>query len=370
MDPFTGNHDSNTNDEDLSSLEGVLAHLAPQSTESATKFAPNKVEPTNSTAEAAPPLGPRQEPAGARNASSEVDIVGSKCEIITFYNHSRSSSQRHARWSEFQDPVAEETRLKELGKAFALIHRQSKVVNDDLISWATTSIEAQSPRLRTVLDTVFGDYPSWYSDGSPYAVTPPFQPYVQRWESFLEVGRQHNLDEKTAKELELLRRELEPRVEGHLSALDRVRKTGTISFEDLWLILNPGCFMISREASHARVSKLVQASFIPATTKERARYELSLAHVEWNGTYCGIGATSERITDYKDSISVAKLPVYPVEFAEQWKETEQRLIARGRKFESLRGYHVKMYEGKKYTLEMDPFRGCLEEVEKPVCVLV
>jgi len=122
--------------------------------------------------------------------------------------------------------------------------------------------------------------------------------------------------------------------------------------------------MISSKAGPTQVFQLVQASFIPATTKDPARYELMLVHVEWNGTYCGIGVASEPIIDYKDSISVAKLPVYPVEFAAEWKDTEQRLIARGMKFESLRGYHVKTCEGKKYTLEKHPIRG----VEKPVCV--
>jgi hypothetical protein len=366
MNPFTSNHDPNTAVENLQSLEGVLADLAPQP----TNTAPDKGEPMSSTAETTSLPGPRQGPAGEAKTSSEGDLVGSKCEIMTFYNHSTHPSERHARWSEFQDPVAEERRLKELGKTFAVIHRQSKVEKDDLVTWVTTSIEAQSPRLRTVLDTVFGDYPSWYPDGSPYAVGPPFQPYVHRWETFLEVGRQRNLDEKTAQELQLLRRELEPRIEGHLSALDRVRKTSAISFENLWLILNPGCLMISSKAGPTQVFKLVQASFIPATTKDPVRYELTLAHVEWNGTYCGIGAASEPIIDYKDSISVAKLPVYPVEFAAEWKDTEQRLIARGRKFESLRGYHVKTCEGKKYTLEMHPIRGCLVEVEKPVCVPV
>ncbi|KAH8896287.1 P-loop containing nucleoside triphosphate hydrolase protein [Thozetella sp. PMI_491] len=285
---------------------------------------------------------------------------------MSFYNHSTSSSERRARWSEFQDPVAEERRLKELGKGFAIIHRQSKVEKDDIVTWITASIEAQSPRLRTVLDGIFADYVSWYPDGSPYAVGPPFQPYVHRWEAFLAACQQKDMQSKTAQELQLLRGELEPRIEGHLSALDRVKKTGAISFENLWLILNPGSLMISNEVGPTRVSKLTQAIFVPATKVEPARYELNLAHVEWNGKYCGISVTCSRIVDYNDAISVIKLPVYPVEFAEHWKETEQRLIARGRKYELLRGYHIKACEGKKYTLELDPMRGCLKEVEHPV----
>ncbi|KAI1822693.1 P-loop containing nucleoside triphosphate hydrolase protein [Xylaria intraflava] len=283
---------------------------------------------------------------------------------MTLYNHN-TDPQSQARWSEFQDPVAEEKRLKELGKAFAVIHRQSKVEKDGLTSWVTTSLEAQSPRLRELLDTIFSDYPSWYPDGQPYAVAPPFQPYVHRWEAFLGVCRRNHPDEKTADELQLLRRELASRIDGSLSALDKVRKTGAISFQNLWLLWNPGSLVMSSAPGPIRVFKFVQATFTPATRVEPAHYDLTLAHAEWNGGYCGLGASHERVVEYKEPISVKKLPVYPVEFADRWEGIERSLIARGRKSESLRGYHIKTCEGKKYTIEVQPLKG-LVEVEKPV----
>ncbi|KAJ3577235.1 hypothetical protein NPX13_g3330 [Xylaria arbuscula] len=276
-----------------------------------------------------------------------------KYEMMTLYNHNPHPSPDHARWSEFQDPLAEEKRLEGLGKTYAIIHRQKKVEKDDLVSWVTASLEAHSPRLRKILDSLFDNYPSWYPDGSLYAVAPPFQPYVHRWEAFLQVCEQRELDDRTTRELQLLRRELEPRISGALSALDRVKKTGVVSFKDLWLILNPGCYMISRKEGSTRVFKCVQVAFIPETALRFAGYKLTLAHVEWSGTCSGISVTTEEIKDYEDSISVAKLPVYPVDFEEQWEETKRRLITRGRKFESLRGFHVKVCHGKKYTLDTE-----------------
>ncbi|KAF2176932.1 P-loop containing nucleoside triphosphate hydrolase protein [Zopfia rhizophila CBS 207.26] len=288
-----------------------------------------------------------------------------KVDIITFYNHSTDPAKHNSRWSEFQDPVIEENRLRDLGKAFAIIHRQSKVEKDDIVSWVTTSIEAQSPRLRKVLDAIFSDYLSWYPDGSPYAVAPPFKPYVHRWDTFLEVSKQ-DVDTKTAEELQMLRRELEPRVSGYLSALERTKQTGTISFEMLWLILAPGCLMVSKKGGNIQVSSLVEVNFIPETRGQPAYYLLSLASVDWNGSYCGLKIDCEKIPEYDEAISVTKLPVYPAKFTVNWAQMKQKLLARGRKFESLLGFHTKTCSGKKYTHEIDPYRGCVKEIEKPV----
>ncbi|KAI8953402.1 P-loop containing nucleoside triphosphate hydrolase protein [Xylaria longipes] len=302
-----------------------------------------------------------QVPAHSPGIPSGAATSNPKPEMMTLYNHSKHRSQGRARWSEFQDPVAEEKRLQELGKTFAIIHRLSKVEKDGLVSWVTTSLEAQSPRLRKVLDTIFHDYPSWYADGSPYAVAPPFKPYVHRWEAFSEAWSQSDTDERTSEELQHLRRELESRIDGHLSALGRVKKTGVVSFENLWMILNPGCFMISRSAGPTQVFKFIQATFSPATHMTPAMYELTLAYVDWNGACCGFSTTSKEIVEYEDSISVTKLPVYPVEFAAQWKEIEPKLIARGRKFERLRGYHMKMCQGKKYVKVEEPYPKIKEQ---------
>jgi len=309
---------------------------------------------------------PKNNDKEASSPNDDLVEVETKAEIITFYNHSSDPVKDKPRWSEFQDPVIEEKRLKKIGESFAIIHRQSKVEKDDMVSWITTSIEAQSPRLRKVLDLVFSDYPSWYPDGTPYAVAPPFKPYVHRWDALQEITKRTG-DEKTAEELQLLVRELAPRVAGHLTALSKANETGTITFEDLWLILAPGCRMLSKKAGSLQVSKLVEALYIPAIPqKQPAHYVLTLASVDWNGAHCGLKVDVETIMDYSDAISITKLVAYPVEFAEDWDLKKEKLLARGRKFESLQGFHTKTCSGKKFMLEMDPFRGCMKEVERPV----
>ncbi|KAH7176177.1 P-loop containing nucleoside triphosphate hydrolase protein [Dactylonectria macrodidyma] len=295
---------------------------------------------------------------------AEADSIGSKCEIMTFYNHSSDPCDRFPKWSEFEDLVAEERRIRELGKAFAVIHRRSKVEREFGETWMTHSIEAQSPRLQKLLDVVFQDYPSWYPDATPYAVGPPFKPYVHRWNKILELGE--GLDEKIADEVQLLRGALEPLISSHLADLSRARAKGTISFESLWLILSPGCLMVSCEKGYTCLSKLVTVEFVQGQKPGDSCWILKSLRVNWNGSHCGLERQVAIIPKFVDSIQVTKLTTYPLEFAPDREHIEAKLLARGRKFEALRGLHVKTCQGKKYTREYNPVQHRYDEAEKPI----
>ncbi|KAF2965665.1 hypothetical protein GQX73_g7922 [Xylaria multiplex] len=287
-----------------------------------------------------------------------------RCESLALYNHFPDSSFPNAKWSEFPNLSAEEKRIKELGKAFVVIHRRSKIEKDGNEAWITHSIEAQSPELRVLLGAVFAEYPQWYPDATPYAVSPPFKPFVHRWDRILELRKQQG--SKAIKQLELLCSELEQPIESHLSALERVKKTQTVSFEALWLILAPGCLMVSKENGNTIVSRLLKADFVAARQDHPAFWRLKVARLNWNGSHSGFEGGVERITKYNDSIFITKLPIYPIEFAPDRRGIEEKLLVRGRKFESLRGFHIKTCTGKKYVRKYIPIRGCYAEEENPV----
>jgi hypothetical protein len=368
MDPFTGNPGSNAEVEGPPRLEDILAEF--DTLDSNTALEADKTAFKNGDfITSKPGIKKILESNRLMEELKAVDegLDGIRCETMALYNHSPDSPARNAKWSEFQDLSAEEKRIKELGKAFVVIHRRSKVEKDGNETWITHSIEAQSPRLKVLLDVVFADYPHWYPDATPYAVAPPFKPFVHRWDSILELGKQQ--DSKAADELQLLRSELEQPIASHLSALERVKKTGTVSFEALWLILAPGCLMVSNENGNTCVSSLVKVDFMPARDGCPAYWVLKLARLNWNGSYSGFEGDVERIYEYNDSILGTKLNIYPIEFAPDRREIEEKLLARGRKFESLRGFHIKTCTGKKYVRQYDSARGCYVEVEKPVSLL-
>ncbi|RSL72170.1 hypothetical protein CEP53_001209 [Fusarium sp. AF-6] len=298
-------------------------------------------------------------------AQGELDGIGSLCETKSLYNHSSNPSTAHAQWSEFENPTAEEQRVLGLGNPFAVIHRHSRISQDETtVAWATYSIEARSPRLRKVLDQIFSDYPEWYPDDSPYAVHPPFTPYVHRWDDMATALESQ--DPTTKGELELLGRELEPLLKQHLDALNKARDTGVISFELLWLILAPGCLMLSQEGGKNCISRLRDVELVPPSNIiPKQHWRLSLSQIDWNGSYTGTKTTAKKIFEYNGSMSVTKLGVYPLEFEQRHQAIREAMLARGRKFEQLRGFHVATCTGKKYTFRENRYEEWKEIPKQP-----
>ena len=323
---------------------------------------PREANVSNSTQDVSETAA-KPKPSKVEFSQVKEDQSAPDSKIMTFYNHSTDPSPRMARWSEFQDPVHEERRLRDLAHGFAVVHRMIKVGEGDEVGWATSSIEAKSPGLRAVLDSVFRNYPSWYADASPYAVSPPFKPYVHRWSALLEEVERARADELLDDELRLLKDTLEPRIANQLSALKRVKETGTVSFDDLWLILGPGCLIVSNDCTKA--FRLVDVEFTPRCGPQPAYYTAVLAYVDWNGAVSGVAGRNLRIYEFNQPRSVDKLPFYPLDFSPRARLIEEKLLARGRKFEALRGFHVKAYAGTKYV-EVGPGRIA----EKPVCVFI
>jgi len=355
MDPYTGKNGTSAEDSTPPLLEDVLAEFGVDQTDKRADFITSRPRIFGSLES--------QRHMEDLEAVDDID-VGTKCQAMSLYDHDPDSNAKNAKWSEFEDPAAEENRVKELGKAFVIIHRRSKVAKDGNETWITHSIEAQSEKLRILLSAIFSDYPGWYPDSAPFAVRPPFKPYVHRWDTIVQLSeRQHS---GVAKELQLLRQELEQPIASHLAALEKVKNTETISFEALWLILAPGCLVVSNEDGHTCVSSLLKVEFVPAEPPCPAFWSLKLVRVNWNGSFSGLESSAEQISQYKDPIKVSNLPIYPIEFAPNRGEIEEQLLARGRKFESLRGFHIKSCTGKKYVRQYNPARGTYMEVEKPV----
>ncbi|KAK0716388.1 hypothetical protein B0H67DRAFT_646018 [Lasiosphaeris hirsuta] len=289
--------------------------------------------------------------------------------IRALYNHSVDRNPRNAKWSEFQDLILEEKHLKERGMAYPIIQRFSKAETPEgEVSWATHSIEIQSPRLKAIFDKVFTGYPEWYPDAAPYTFFPPFKPLVHRWEVILKAFTEAEAgDSQLVKdEIAHLRQVIEPLLSNHLSAMNKARETLVVSFESLWLFLAPGSVMVSSEQGNACALRLVQVDFTPhdSYNNQPGYWTLVLGQYDWNGSYCGLRRVEKTIMEYKEDTLVTKHDVYPLEYAPGREKIEQELLARGQKWAQLRGMHVKNVTGKKYVLVN--VGGCMREIAKPV----
>lgn len=283
--------------------------------------------------------------------------IGSVREVKNLYNHSTSRSRSSAKWSEIKDPILEERRIKELGQTHFIVRRYSKQkTDDDDYTWTIHSIEIKSPTLQSFLDNVFHDYPSPWADDTPYTFSPPYNPLVHRWE-VIKHAIETESNKPAQEELSMFAAEIEPLLSNHISSLQEVRRTSLLTFDQLWLVLAPGEFAVSNVGGNICLFKIVAAKrydygddgYYDDGDNEKPYWTLTLGQIDWNGSQHGFSITSTKLRFFEGAKLIQKLSHYPIKFAADYQALQEKLLQRGRKFEALRGFHVKNAKGKKFV---------------------
>ncbi|KAN0069529.1 P-loop containing nucleoside triphosphate hydrolase protein [Elaphomyces granulatus] len=280
----------------------------------------------------------------APKAEVSQNVPGSKCEVKFLYNHSSISRGPGSIWSENADLILEEDRLKALAAPYAIVHRFSKSKGrkkNGALAWETHSIEIQSNKLKAFLDTIFEDYRDWDPDTEPYTFRPPFREVFHRWEA-LKLKYAQQPDESVRDEVKMLIDIFLPFMTPHRTALEEIERTETISFSQLWLIFPPGELVVALIEGNMCVCRLRKLAI------GQKYLTLTMEQFDWNGRYCGFKDTLVELFAYPELKPMSKLRPYPLRFASN-KEIQTKLLARGRQFAALRGFHVRKCVGEKYV---------------------
>ncbi|KAI1392918.1 P-loop containing nucleoside triphosphate hydrolase protein [Hypoxylon trugodes] len=313
-----------------------------------------------------------------------VQATGTMCAVGKLYRHTESSS-----WSLVQDPVLHQQQVSGLGQSYAMVHRYSmqKLANGTH-TWTTHSIAVNSEKLKAILAQIFQGYPDWAPADKPFTFLPPYKPLIHRWE---KIRGFNAADEGAKKELHLFCEEVKPLIEVELHVLEKTRSTGVIPFDKLWLIFAPGDLVIAGCLQGATcICKLLAAPKLITSTRDQRRrlmrrgifdsddsedesddedgsdkpfWAIQFAQIDWNGSYCGQKVDQIKILQFDEIKAVTDLDMYPLLFSPDLREKDMAL-ARGRKFESLRGFHVKNCNGAKIIEKPTPFGT--EYVPEPV----
>ncbi|KAH8647491.1 P-loop containing nucleoside triphosphate hydrolase protein [Tricladium varicosporioides] len=293
-------------------------------------------------------FGDEDEDTEAEGSDLDIDkahfSTAFKSEVKCLYDHSYSTSRSEPIWSEKRDLILEKARLKKLVAPFAIIHRFSKSKgNKKSRPWDTHSIEIQSLALKAFLDTIFEDYDGWNSDTNPYTFWPPFPQFLHRWDK-LKMTSVRLQDKALQIEVEKLIHLLIPFFASPIAALEEIKTSLQVRFKDLWLIFPPGEIIITH------IQGKICACKLRRFTNHSPEYvTLEMEQIDWNGSYCGFKLIKLNISKYSEKKLVSKLVAYPIRFALNEQEIREELIARGRQFESLRGFHVRKCIGEKYA---------------------
>lgn len=274
---------------------------------------------------------------GTQDSASEPK--GMICDTINLYQ--KKDDDGNWIWtdeypSDLHDPVENSETAK-----YALLIRNTKCL-DGKKKLQISSIQIQSPLLRKALGIILKDYPGVTTTLDKLTFTPPFAPFVHRWLKFVEVLQ--NMEEGEMKEhftllYDILNEELKETVAAKVDFV----ANGVIDFAHMWTIFEPGCLVYGTSQGYDRMYELNDAQ--EGCHQGVPYLQLRCWCVDWDGDK--FDSKDEYLMNYgfPGTTKITRLPYFPLVFHPNRDKLEERLLQRGRAFESFKGYHYMAYKG-------------------------
>jgi hypothetical protein len=246
-------------------------------------------------------------------------------------------------WDDEKPVDHDDAHLRELEEKkrqrYAVLRRQTRHGRG---TWKTHSLVINSKIIRERLITLFSDYPSIDPHAVELSFTPPFLPFVHRWEQLMLLQKEEK-SELALEHLTLLIDTLGPETEKSFKSLQNIETTGYVAFENLELVYVSGETIVQTSADVIAAGVLRDVSLMKDSGM--SVYLFSVDVVDWDGVKFGIKKEQWILPEYKGSRRLTELEILPLDKFPEPQTTKEQLIAQGRKFESLRGYHFCTYVG-------------------------
>jgi hypothetical protein len=263
--------------------------------------------------------------------------------VTKLYRHVCQYNSCPPRWSKFPANEEEQVDLTKNVAQDPIVHRHEYVDK----AWVTKSFTIHDKAMQKLLNKVLANYQDLDMALEEWTFKPPYRALVHRWDCLKELQAAAVGEEKAAAGplVEFLTPILAPSV----NALFQTKLTGKVSFENVWQIFQPGELVMTKFYGTEVVCRVLKYERIE--TNCALYWNITFEYVDWNGESCGYSTTSTKIGYFGGFRRVTALPVYPLSFEDDAQKIKERMIARGRRFEHLRGYHFMTCDGKKVLLE-------------------
>ncbi|KAK0747335.1 hypothetical protein B0T21DRAFT_446256 [Apiosordaria backusii] len=227
----------------------------------------------------------------------------------------------------------------------------------------TNSFTINCPIMRDILAKALENY---YQDpdtltAENWTFTSSFQPLVHRWQKLNEIHQSIQAlvsDSDDVDDVEVAARKkasndliafLTPLLEPSITALDETIATGRIRHKNLWQIFPAGELVVTRFFG---VETLCRVSRKHSLSSDSSNMWVMCEYVDWNGWTTGMKETWVTIKYFKGRQKVSGLSVYPLSMAADPEGIKARMLARGKRWEGLRGYRYQQYKGYKIAFKV------------------
>ena len=243
---------------------------------------------------------------------------------------------------EYPEDVTPKLEGTEAVQRFAILIRNKKSHQDGGKAMQVSSIVVQSPLLKAVLENVFEGYEGITAGLKHVTFTRPFEPFFYRWNRFKEVI-ENELDETTRSHLQLLYTVMSVELEETVSTYHDLLNHSVMTFDYLWTLFKPGDVLLCKMDGKDMMVKLQSSEYSASTGC--GDFHLTSKYVDWSGFEFGYASHTISIQPFQGTKPITQLEAYPATFNPHFEDIKHQLINRGKRFETLQGYHYKAYDG-------------------------
>lgn len=220
---------------------------------------------------------------------------------------------------------------------YALVVRHVKCY-DGRRNLEVHSVLVQSDHLKNFLGEVFDGYPGLTMKLDRIEFKKPFKPFIHRWEQLVK-ARDAVTDPEAKSHVDLLYEILNEELGSILSRKKDLVKNGVITADLLYAIFEAGDTIFSVVEGRPRAF-----IFVNGSTDQCGVFNIGCKYIDYDGDF-GFTSESFAIPPYEGTLPITSLPVFPLTHHKNKSAIEEILIARGKLWESYKGYHYKHYEG-------------------------
>ena len=224
---------------------------------------------------------------------------------------------------------------------YALLIRNEKCY-DGRRKLKIESIIIQSPLLKVALGSVLDNYPGITTGLDRATFSPPFQPFVHRWNKLRDAVEDESHSETKA-HVKLLYDVLEEELRNEIKARDDLLAHGVITYDYVWMLFEPGTIVYSTKNGEPCAVRLENSRYVEDQCGKH--YMLICQTVDWDGEMFGYGSTRLKIAEFLGTKPITELTAFPLALHSSKDRLVSSLIERGKTFERLAGYHYKAYQG-------------------------
>ncbi|KAF7547195.1 hypothetical protein G7Z17_g7889 [Cylindrodendrum hubeiense] len=273
----------------------------------------------------------------------EVAENGSECDVQTLYE-GKPECPCCKNWVE-EYPGDLKTSIEQANenKKKALIVRMAKNHGDGN-PLVLHSVVIQSQIIKDLLGEVFHGYNGITTSLEKLVFRSPFRPFYYRWKLFTEVfDRQKEKGHDAAPFAQLLYNIIELELRGTMAEIEDMQNNNVITYQNLWALFEPGTRVYSHSGGRDRFFLVESCEYTNYPRLEELLVQVKF--IDWDGSKFGYASKTLRIREFSGTRAITDLPSYPAKFLPYKDQVEETVMARGKMFYGLSGFHYKAYSG-------------------------